>query len=172
MYICIYKYIPLYKLKFWFQCIKQYMNQFRSTQRSATAVGYVELRWSAVSNNLSSTLQQFAFFAETKCSLSPVAAVCLYLFVSFDSVWAEEEGIAKYYIYRTVPVIPTCWQNDTKNVINLSTLCALCSTLSVTLFPTRHLPSVSLIIVLTFKVTVPILQETVRDAQRYTAFIA
>jgi hypothetical protein len=84
-------------------------------------------------------------------------------------VEGEEHNIILANTYR---LFPPCWQNDTKNVIKFSMPCALCSTLSIMLFPTHYLTSISLIIVLTVKVTVPILQVTVRDAQRYTVFIA
>jgi hypothetical protein len=71
----IYKYEPWYQVQFRYQCIKQSINQFSNTQRSVTTVAYDELRWSSVSNNLPPTL--ILHLAEAKCSLSPIAAVCM-----------------------------------------------------------------------------------------------
>ena len=164
VYICIYKYIPLYHVQFQFQCIKQCMNQFSNTQRSVTTAGYDELRWTSVSNKLSPRLQKSAVPSEAKCSLSAVAAVCWYLFEWFDGVVGRRGKRIVLYLANSYGLFPPYWQNDSKNFIKCLRPCDLYSTLSVTLFPPYLLSSILHVILLTVKVTVQILQVTVHDA--------
>jgi len=71
-----YQYVPWYHVQFRSHCIQQSMNQFSNTQRYITTAGYVELRWTSISNKLPPTL--ILHLAEAKCSLSAVAVVCVH----------------------------------------------------------------------------------------------
>ena len=140
------------------------MNQFSNTWQSVTTVDYGELLWTSVSNNLSPRLQKSAVHSEAKCCLSPVAAVCWYLFVIWRS--CGEEGEEQNIISREQLRLSAPYrQNDTKNVIKFSKPCHLYSTLSVQLFSPYHLSPILLVILLTVTVTVQILPVTAHDAQ-------
>jgi hypothetical protein len=62
------------------------------------AVGYDELRWTSVSNNLSHIyiLQMSNILSEANCSLCVVAAFCVHSVESDEGVWGKEE----FDIYR------------------------------------------------------------------------
>ena len=93
---------------------------------------------------------------------------CFYLFESYDGVGGRSGEEKSIILSKTYGLFPSYWQNDGKNVIKGLRPCHLCSTLPVKLFLTYHLSSILLIILLTIKVTVQILQVTVRDTQNCT----
>jgi len=107
-----------------------------------------------------------AALAETKCNLCLVAAVCWYLLELFDGVVRRRGKGRLFYLANSNWLIPTYLQNGSKNIIKFLSPYFLCSTLSVRLSPTYRLSSILLVIVLTVKMTVQILQVSVQDAHR------
>ena len=99
------------------------MNQLSKTQRSVTTVAYDELRWSSVSIKLQSTLT--LRLAETKCSLSPVAAVCVHSVGCVEGVGRTENSPIRtdqsYLINTATPrnVWNAYWRNNLANTSSL-----------------------------------------------------
>ena len=120
------QYVPWYHVQFRSHCIQQSMNQFSNTQRYLTTAGYVELRWTSISNKLPPTL--ILHLAEAKCSLSAVAVVCVHSVECAEGAgWIDNStrrtGLS--YLINTVTnrnVWKAYWWNNLANTSSLSLL--------------------------------------------------
>ena len=92
IYIYIYIYVTWWHVQLHCQCMKLWMNQFSSTQRSITTAGYDELRWTSASSKLSSIsiLQKSDVLSEAKYSLCVVAAFCVHSVECVEGVLGKE----------------------------------------------------------------------------------
>ena len=121
-----YQYVPWYYTQFRSHCIQQSMNQFSNTQRYIKTAGYVELRWTSISNKLPPTL--ILHLAEAKCSLSAVAVVCVHSVECAEGAgWIDNStrrtGLS--YLINTVTnrnVWKAYWWNNLANTSSLSLL--------------------------------------------------